>query len=58
MFEYVCELCGRQVKDGEKFSVLMTEQVDESYGEGVEGADEICKNCADTIEECISSLRR
>ena len=58
MFEYVCELCGCQVKDGEKFSVLVTEQLDENYGQGLEGADEICKDCSEVIEECISSLRK
>ncbi|EOX1555483.1 TPA: hypothetical protein ACMDNH_001796 [Vibrio cholerae] len=56
--KFTCSLCEKEVKRGNKFNVDITEMLDETYGQGFGGEDEICKQCATKIERKIESLRK
>lgn len=58
MAKFKCELCKKEVKRGNKFNVDITEMLDDHYGQGFGGEDNICRSCAVKIENKIKSLRK
>ena len=57
-FKFTCELCGKQVKRGDKFTVEIFKAEDECVGHGVESADPICNSCTKNIVNRLNYLRR
>ena len=58
MFEFICDICDKKIKDGKKFSVASTEWESESVG-GYGGIDEeaICKKCNYEIMQKVASMK-
>lgn len=59
MFEFLCTLCKKEVKNGRKFTIESTEWVNESQGcgGGVE-EEEVCVHCRNEIVRKIESMRK
>ena len=57
-FKFTCELCKKEVKRGDKFYIDLFQRDDDTSATGVDGADEVCKKCADKLERKIESMRK
>ena len=57
-FKFTCELCNKEVKRGDKFHVDLFQRDDETSSTGVDGADEMCKQCAGKLERKMDSIRK
>ena len=57
-FKFVCDLCRKVVKRGEKFRVEMDKYESDSELSGHCGEEYICKSCATKIERKIELLKK
>jgi len=57
-FKFICDLCKKVVKRGDKFRVEVDQYESESELTGVCSEEYICKSCTTKIERKIESLRK
>jgi hypothetical protein len=57
-FKFICDLCKKIVKRGDKFRVEVDQYESESELTGVCSEEYICKSCTTKIERKIESLRK
>lgn len=54
-FAFICDLCSKEVKRGDKFQVELSQWVDTSSLTG-DHYEKICKTCADRLAKKINGL--
>ena len=57
-FKFSCELCKKEVKQGEKFTLDIFEKETDITGGGVECIEAMCFSCKSKIVKKIDSLNK
>jgi len=57
-FDFICELCKKEIMQGNHFNLDVFQKEDATHGNGHECLDDVCESCIDKITQKIYSLKK